>query len=286
MKNKIIALLCIIFVIITANITCVFGSFADFTDEEADKNAEQQMEEQKKENNVTEIKSTNNYLKNLSVKGHQLTSEFDKQTLNYELKEEINTEFVEISAETDDEKSSVSGIGKIQLNSGENNIRIDVTAESGTVRTYFIKAIKSINKDIRLSALKLKTEENNNIEITPEFDKDIFEYNCNVQNYIRKIDVEANANDENANIEITGNENLKEGLNEILITVFLDGDEKTTYKINVNKETVDSIQKEERKTDTKIIIVSIVVVIIILAIIILLYKITRRKKGIKHKGKH
>lgn len=283
---KISILVAITFSLLLANMPKVLASFADFTDEEADKQAQEQLKEQEKEHNVTQVKSSNNYLKELSVKGYQLTPEFDKQTSNYEIKEEINIDFIEISAETDDEKASVSGTGKIQLNSGENNIRIDVTAESGTVRTYFIKVIKSINKDIRLNTLKLKMEDNSSVEINPEFDKDIFEYNCNVQNSIQKIDVEAIANVEKAKILITGNENLKEGLNEILITVFLDTEEKITYKINVNKEKVVNIQKEEKRIEDKNIIVIIVLIISILALIILFYRSVKTNKSEKHKRKH
>lgn len=283
---KISILVAITFSLLLANMPKVLASFADFTDEEADKQAQEQLKEQEKEHNVTQVKSSNNYLKELSVKGYQLTPEFDKQTSNYEIKEEINIDFIEISAETDDEKASVSGTGKIQLNSGENNIRIDVTAESGTVRTYFIKVIKSINKDIRLNTLKLKMEDNSSVEINPEFDKDIFEYNCNVQNSIQKIDVEAIANVEKAKILITGNENLKEGLNEILITVSLDTEEKITYKINVNKEKVVNIQKEEKRIEDKNIIVIIVLIISILALIILFYRSVKTNKSEKHKRKH
>lgn len=283
---KISILVAITFSLLLANMPKVLASFADFTDEEADKQAQEQLKEQEKEHNVTKVKSSNNYLKKLSVKGYQLTPEFDKQTSNYEIKEEINIDFIEISAETDDEKASVSGTGKIQLNSGENNIRIDVTAESGTVRTYFIKVIKSINKDIRLNTLKLKMEDNSSVEINPEFDKDIFEYNCNVQNSIQKIDVEAIANVEKAKILITGNENLKEGLNEILITVSLDTEEKITYKINVNKEKVVNIQKEEKRIEDKNIIVIIVLIISILALIILFYRSVKTNKSEKHKRKH
>ena len=119
---KISILVVITLSLLFANMPKVFASFADFTDEQADKQAQEQLKEQEKEHNVTQVKSSNNYLKNLFVNGYQITPEFDKQTINYEIKEEIGEEYIKIEAETDDEKSSVSGIGEVQLNSGENNI--------------------------------------------------------------------------------------------------------------------------------------------------------------------
>lgn len=262
----------------------IYAGMADYTDEQADKDLKQEQEEWKQKQEERINKSSNNYLEELTVDGYEITPEFDKQIINYEIVQEITDDYLEITAKTDDEKSSVSGVDKITLNLGENNLRIDVTAENGTIRTYFIKVVKSIKKNVRLNSFKLKTEDNNSIEITPEFDKDIFEYNCNVQSYIENVDVEAIANDENVKIEITGNKNLKEGLNEILITTSLDDEEKVVYKINVNKEKAIEVQEKANKVDNKIIVGIVIVIIILFFIIFCSRKI--RKKDIKHKRKH
>lgn len=283
---KISILVAITFSLLLANIPKVLASFADFTDEEAEKQAQEQLKEQEKEHNVTQVKSSNNYLKNLFVNGYQITPEFDKQTINYEIKEEIGEEFIKIEAETDDEKSSVSGIGAVQLNSGENNIRIDVTAENGSVRTYFIKATKTIKKDIKLTNLVLEaySKENElfNVEFTPKFDNNIFKYDCNVPDYIEKIECKAEVNDSEAKVEISGNENLQEGLNEILISISLEN-EKTIYKINVNKERKGQIQ-QENKSESKYIIIALSVIVILIIIICIV--IINKAKRIEHKRKH
>ena len=269
-KNiKVSILILITFMLLFCNTTKVFASFADFTDEEADKKAEQQMEEQQKQNNQIDVKSNNNYLKELNVKGYNLTPEFDKQTINYEISEEINVDSIDIIAKTDDEKSSVSGDGKVQLNSGENNLRIDVTAESGTVRTYFLKVKKIVKEQIILNDLKLKAYSKENevydIKLTPEFDKNIFEYNCNVSSYIDKIEVEANLSDNNAKVEIAGNENLQEGLNEIMISISFEN-EKTIYKIKADKEQKIKYVEKQSINYNNIIIAILIIVIILLCI--------------------
>lgn len=285
-RNIIVTIIMMFILLLLAYAPKVFASFADFTDEEAEKQAQEQLKEQEKEHNVTQVKSSNNYLKNLSVDGYQITPEFDKQTINYEIKEEIGEEYIKIEAETDDEKASVSGTGKIQLNSGENNIRIDVKAENGSVRTYFIKTTKTIKKDIKLTNLVLEaySKENElfNVEFTPKFDNNIFKYDCNVPNYIEKIECKAEVNDGEAKVEISGNESLQEGLNEILISISLEN-EKTIYKINVNKEKKEQIQ-QENKSEYKYIII-VLSVIVILIIIICIVKINKTKR-VEHRRKH
>lgn len=276
--NKIISIIAILILIFAQNI--IFASMADYTDEQADESLRQEQKEWQKEQEERINKSSNNYLKGLSVDGYELTPKFDKQTINYEIVQEVSDDYLEIKAETDDENASVEGNGKIQLNSGENNLRIDVTAENGTVRTYYIKVIKTIKKDVRLSGLKLKTEDSS-IEITPEFDKDIFEYNCSIQNHIEQLEIEAIANEESAKVEISGNENLQEGFNEIIISVSLEDNEKTVYKINVYKEKEQYIN-ENNKIDYKTIIIIILVICLLLLTIVLI----KRIKNSKHKGKH
>lgn len=275
-----------IFLLVLSNMPNVLASFADFTDEEADKQVQEQLKEQEKEHNVTQVKSSNNYLKNLSVKGYQITPEFDKQTINYEIKEEINEDYLEINAEIDDGKASVSGIGKVQLNSGENNLKIDVTAENGSLRTYFIKTIKKVKKNIELSNLVLKAYSKENevfyIELTPKLDKNIFKYDCNIPSYIEKIECKAEINDSEAKVEISGNENLQEGLNEILISISLD-EEKTIYKINAYKENSNKdIEKQSLDYKNIIIIVIITIIILICICLIKVFLIKRKKYKRKH----
>ena len=255
-----------------------FATMADYTDEQADKKLEQEQKEWKQEQEEKIGKSSNNYLKNLSVENYSITPEFDKQTINYEIKEEITDDSITIKAETDDEKASVSGTGKITLNSGENNIEIEVTAENGMVRTYFIKVIKQVKQNLRLNSLKITTEDKSNIEITPEFNENIYEYNCEVQSYVEKINIDTNSNIENAKIEITGNENLKEGLNQVLITVTAGNDEKVVYKINIIRK--QAVQIEEKKEINYKYLAIIIFALLIICLIIA----TKRKKS--KKGKH
>lgn len=278
----------IVFIILiscTISYNCVYAGFADYTDKDARKATEQLIQEQKQNYNAT--KSSNNYLKNLKVDDYEITPQFDKQIINYEIKEEIAADEIQIQAETDDENAIISGNDKITLNSGENNITIDVTAENGTVRSYYIKVIKTIKKELRLNSMKLEaaSSENNvnNIELEPKFDSETFTYNCNVENYIDRINIDAKANNENANIAISGNENLKDGLNEILVTIKANNDDKIVYRIYVNKDKKEVVESKEDDKDTNNNDNNNIMVIsggigIGLVLILILGKIRRKKK--------
>ena len=143
--KKIIKFL-IVFCITTTfyiNFYNVYGSFADFTDGDARNQTEKMEQEQNKKFDT--LKSNNNYLSSLSVEGYELSPEFDKQTLEYTLNKKIKESVINIKAIADDSKATVIGTGNIKINKNQNKFRIDVTAESGTVRTYIIKITQDDN---------------------------------------------------------------------------------------------------------------------------------------------
>lgn len=142
MGKKYIYILAICTFIMIILESVVFASMADYTDEQADQQQQQQKEETKHEIEERVNKSSNNYLKSLTIKNYEITPDFDKQTINYELSQEVKEDSIEIEAETDDEKASVSGTGIVKLENDENEFKINVTAENGTSRAYYIKAKK------------------------------------------------------------------------------------------------------------------------------------------------
>ena len=147
MKNKtrnIIITLTIIAGLLFTN--TVYASFAEMDDATSDKQRNEQLQEQEQQDKENLGKSSNNYLKGISVKDLKLTPQFDKQTIDYTIEEELDVDAREISADLADSRAKISGAGIIKLEPGENNIRIDVTAENGTVRTYNIKVTKKGQK--------------------------------------------------------------------------------------------------------------------------------------------
>lgn len=119
---------------------------------------------QKKEKPVEPIyqKSSNNYLKSLTVLNFNF--EFDKDKTDYELKVPNNVEKIEIGAETESELAKYV-INNNDLVVGENLITIDVTAENGENRTYTIKVIREKEKkdnEIQTQHQNLKSKKDNN----------------------------------------------------------------------------------------------------------------------------
>lgn len=148
MKNKLKNIVVILLIIVSLMFTNkVYASFAEMDDETSDKQRNEQLQEQEKQDKENFGKSSNNYLKGLSIKGLKLSPEFDKQTIDYKIEEELDKDSIEISADLDDSRAKVSGTGTIKLEPGENNIRVDVTAENGIVRTYNIKVTRKGQKN-------------------------------------------------------------------------------------------------------------------------------------------
>ncbi len=81
-------------------------------------------------------KSANNNLSNLSVEGAELNITFDPGTTEYEVLMPAGTTEINVIAEKEDYRSSVSGDGTREVSDGPNSIEVIVTSESGLSKTY------------------------------------------------------------------------------------------------------------------------------------------------------
>ena len=141
--TKIILLIILIF-ICTINASSVYADpnsskgFAEYDDAQAEEETQKMMDEQQKEIQATAGKSTNNYLDNLQVEGYELTPKFDKQTISYTIKGNLKSDEINIIATPNDKDATIQGAGKIKVAQGQKEFRVDVTAPSGTVRSYTI----------------------------------------------------------------------------------------------------------------------------------------------------
>lgn len=191
--KKIVASIISLFIIAMSGY--VLAGMADWDDKSADEAANKQLQEQKNELVDIVSKSTNNYLDSLSVEGYKISPSFDKQTVNYDIGK-IETNTINIKATPEDEKATVNGMGTITLNNGENDIRIDVVSESGTIRTYHIKAIY-------------------NIEEEP-----IKEENTITNDIVENIETETKTNTEESQNTNSQNDNVKAILGIVIVALF------------------------------------------------------------------
>lgn len=95
------------------------------------------------EQTVTYNGSDNNYLSELSVNGYTLNKEFSKENSTYFITVEKDVNSLEITANAEDEASSVCIYGNDELSEGTSKILISVTAENGNVRNYRIYVTKN-----------------------------------------------------------------------------------------------------------------------------------------------
>lgn len=86
--------------------------------------------------------SPNNVLKSLSVSGYSLTPTFSYYTQDYSMVVGNEVSSITVSATAMDSTAKVSGAGTITLNEGLNEIKITVTAESGSAREYVLTVVR------------------------------------------------------------------------------------------------------------------------------------------------
>ena len=84
-------------------------------------------------------KSTNNNLSGLSVSTGTLSPEFNADTTEYTVTLPADATTISIDASAADEKAAVEGTGEHSLKAGTNEIAINVTAENGDVKTYYVQ---------------------------------------------------------------------------------------------------------------------------------------------------
>ena len=90
-------------------------------------------------NQATDNRSKNNNIKELSVEGYDLTKVDNN---NYTLSVPNDVTSINIKATAEDSKSKVTGAGSHDINVGENNIEVVVTAENGSQNKITIKVTR------------------------------------------------------------------------------------------------------------------------------------------------
>lgn len=82
--------------------------------------------------------NNNNFLEGISVEGYDLTPSFDRYHSEYALHVGENVTHVNLDARKSDGNAAVSGLGRIAISPGSNELNIVVTATSGEQRVYTV----------------------------------------------------------------------------------------------------------------------------------------------------
>lgn len=183
-------------------------------------------------------------LSSLKIPNTTLNPKFDKNTLEYTADIKDITEITINAQATDSNAKIMISDNYKSLVKGENIVKISVTAENGTAtKTYQIKVNLTMTpteeEKIKANAL-LKKLSIEGYDI--DFSSDQKKYTLTVPYKEKKVKVLAEAENENAPIEMEGTTSLKVGKNIIKVLVTSeDGSTKETYTLTITRE------KQEKK---------------------------------------
>ena len=172
--------------------------------------------------------------------------------------------------------NKTTSTGNVVLNTVVKSV---TTKEDFTGKGVSSISVKSINSQ----------DEKKDIELTPKFDVNTYNYKCRVDLDVEKIEIDIELIDESWSSEIIGNGKIVEGEN--IITIISSNDDKTenvTYQINVtkaNEVTNNAITTNEnengeskRSANKDIILIVCIIVIIVSILIIIITKYLSYKK--------
>ena len=237
--------------------------------------------------------SSNANLKMLGIRPTEYDfTGFKSGTTTYEVTVPADVDEVEVYGTAQDSNAKVSGLGTKKLEDGMNDLSIVVTAEDGTEKIYTIQVTResaesSSEEGTEVPGEGLESLKIGDLELTPAFSTDVYEYTAKYIGEGTEVDVEATATNPEYTVEITGNTGLKEGENIVTILVTdADGENVATYQVTVNKSLVDeeAIAREQeearqREEQRRMIIIGSVVGVVVLIIIIALIIRHRRNKA-------
>ena len=222
-------------------------------------------------------------LKSLGIKPDKYDFEgFNKDKTEYSVQIPENINEIEVYATAIDSKAQITGTGMITLKEGINELPVEVIAVDGTKKVYTLKVTRKESEEIEATTTNtfgLSTLSISGLKLNSKFDVETYEYTVELEEDINSLDIQVEANEENATVEVIGNENLKQGENTIKVLVTNnETQEVVTYQVIVNKNIVQQEQIEQKswlKPETwgkeekiKIAIIIVLIILIIWAIIL------------------
>ena len=180
----------------------------------------------------------------LGIEG--ITPDFSPDVNEYYLIVDENVKDIDVTAIPQNAEANVKITGNKNLKNGLNKIEIVVTSEDKSEKNkYTINVTKTSNEQNANADLETLAIEN--YVLTPEFDANETNYTVNVSNNTNNLNILAIASDMNAQVNVTGNTNLKYGNNKVVITVTAEnGITLKKYNINAYKRN-DNEQAEYEK---------------------------------------
>lgn len=167
------------------------------------------------------IKSTDNTIKSIKVNNDNIDV---NDNMKYSTIKTIAT--IEIILNNENAKAEYKTENDLTI--GNNSIEINVKAEDGSIKKYNLNITRekelSTNKKIKIMV------NNKEIKFTEYKNEDIM-----ISSSEEKVNITYELEEKNAKVEVKGNENLKVGKNNIIITVISENGESQDYTLIVKK---------------------------------------------------
>jgi len=185
------------------------------------------------------VVSGDSTLKSLTIDDYGFA--FKSNTYTYNLN--INASSIKINAEVNDSKASFvpdMGPREVNLDYGQNEVKVMVTAENGDITTYVLKINRedSRNKVNYLSALTVTSGTTKLPDLNPIFNREKIDYILTVPLEIEKVSIGASlAHIKSKFVTDFGPKevNLNTGENIVLIKVESESGDIRTYTIKINR---------------------------------------------------
>ena len=213
------------------------------------------LEKQAKEEVGQDENESNSKLQNLRLSTEGMVPEFQNDIYDYYLTVKNEVKDIEVLAIAENNDAQVEITGNENLQEGLNKIKVQVTSTDKTSNSIYVINVTKTD-DIESANTNLETLAIENYLLYPAFDNNITNYNVEVSNTLEKINLLAIPENEEAAVEIKKDDILKEGNNEIKITVTAkNGYTKKEYNINVykrNSEEETKYKEEQKENQEKL----------------------------------
>ena len=164
----------------------------------------------------------------ISTDRGEITPKFNKDTLYYYLDVDRDVSDINVLAVANSSLTKVTGNGYYELEVGKNLIYITVSSKDRTFRTYTLEVRRNQSNNNYIKSFYA-----NDAYVKEQFEREKLDYTLEVPNNIKKLDWVVELEDEHATYEIVGNEDFKQGDNEVKIVVTAENGDERTYNFNV-----------------------------------------------------
>lgn len=209
------------------------------------------LQKQAEEEYGTDTQKGNSVLQVLRLDKEGLTPSFEKNVHEYYLTIPSDIQDIEVLAISENPNSTIEITGNKDLKEGLNLITIRViSADKTQNNVYTIRVTKTNNMELANTNLEILAIEN--VLLNPPFDINETNYKVEVANKAESINILVVPENEQAMVEISGKENLKEGNNLVSVIVTApDGFTKKKYQVEVYKRNVEEEKKYLEELNSK-----------------------------------